>query len=39
VVAETLKRSRPGRAKVDAAQGDGWLVLELLRAVQQGRPE
>jgi signal transduction histidine kinase len=30
VVAETLKRSRPGRAKVDAAQGDGWLVLELV---------
>jgi signal transduction histidine kinase len=30
VVVETLKRSRPGRAKVDAAQGDGWLVLELV---------
>ena len=30
VVAETLKRSRPGRAKVDAAHGDGRLVLELV---------
>jgi len=30
VVAETLKRSRPGRAKVDAAQGNGWLVLKLV---------
>lgn len=30
VVAETLKRSRPGRAKVDAAQGAGRLVLELV---------
>jgi signal transduction histidine kinase len=30
VVAETLKRSRPGRAAVDAARGDGRLVLEIV---------
>jgi signal transduction histidine kinase len=30
VVAETLKRSRPGRARVDAVRGDGRLVLELV---------
>jgi signal transduction histidine kinase len=30
VVAETLKRSRPGRARVDAARADGRLVLELV---------
>jgi hypothetical protein len=30
VVAETLKRSRPRRAKVDAARGDGQLVVEIV---------
>jgi signal transduction histidine kinase len=30
VVAETLKRSRPGRARVDAARADGQLVVELV---------
>jgi len=30
VVAETLKRSGPGRAAVDAARGDGRLVLEIV---------
>jgi signal transduction histidine kinase len=30
VVAELLKRSRPGRAAVDAARGDGRLVLEIV---------
>jgi signal transduction histidine kinase len=30
VVAETLKRSRPGRAAVDAARGDGRLVLKIV---------
>jgi signal transduction histidine kinase len=30
VVAETLKRSRPRRARVDAARGHGRLVLELV---------
>jgi signal transduction histidine kinase len=30
VVAEILKRSRPGRATVDAARGDGRLVLKIV---------
>jgi signal transduction histidine kinase len=30
VVAEILKRGRPGRAAVDAARGDGRLVLEIV---------
>jgi signal transduction histidine kinase len=30
VVAEILKRSRPGRAAVDAARGDGRLVLKII---------
>jgi signal transduction histidine kinase len=30
VVAETLKRTRPGRATVDAAREDGQLVLEIV---------
>jgi signal transduction histidine kinase len=30
VVAEILKRSRPGRAAVDAARGDGRLVLRIV---------
>ena len=30
VVAEILKRSRPGRATVDAARGDGRLVLKVV---------
>jgi signal transduction histidine kinase len=37
VVAETLKRSRPGRARVDAARADGRLVLEL--ATDQPPPQ
>jgi signal transduction histidine kinase len=30
VVAEILKRSRPGHAAVDAARGDGRLVLKIV---------